>query len=97
MAQQVGGNPDRQVLKDLLAQAGHELDLLSGRSYRPARNVTSVFMPNGLPFVDVPDAQVGSMEPATGPWPIPDPVNQQMAAVLQVSPFYASSDRGISC
>lgn len=42
--------------------------------------------PNGLPFADIPDMQVGSMNPAaTGPWAIPDPVNPQIAAVLQVA------------
>jgi hypothetical protein len=69
---------------DLLAQAGRELDVLSGRSFRPARRTTSVFEPNGLPFVDIPDLLVGSMEPVAGAWEVPDPVNRQMAVVLQV-------------
>ncbi|MDQ3764037.1 MAG: hypothetical protein M3460_21290 [Actinomycetota bacterium] len=86
-AQQIGGNPDRHVLKDLLAQAGRELDILSGRSFRPPRRTTSVIEPNGLPFVDIPDMQVGSMEPVAGAWAVPDPVNPQTAAALQVSCF----------
>jgi hypothetical protein len=84
VAQRGGGSPDRRVLTDLLAQVGHELDVLSGRSFRPARLTTSVFEPNGLPFVDVPDMQVGSTDPVAGAWAIPDPVNRQMATVLQV-------------
>jgi len=86
-AQQIGGSPDRRVLMDLLAQAGRELDVLSGRNFRPLRRATSIFVPNGLPFVDVPDLQVGSMDPVAGAWAVPDPVNPQTATVLQVSSF----------
>jgi hypothetical protein len=85
VAQQIGGSPDRRVLMDLLAQAGRELEVLSGRSFHPLRRTTSVIEPNGLPFVDIPDMQVGSMEPVAGAWEVPDPVNRQTAAVLQVS------------
>jgi hypothetical protein len=85
LAQQVGGSPDRNLLTDLLAQVGRELDVLSGRSFHPLRRTTSTFEPNGLPFVDVPDAHVGSLEAAVGVWEVPDPVNRKMATVLQVS------------
>jgi len=73
------------MLTDLLAQVGRELEVLSGRSFHPPRRMTSIFEPNGLPFVDIPDLQVGSMEPVAGAWEIPDPVNRQIAAVLQVA------------
>lgn len=85
VARRGGGSPDRRMLIDVLAQAGRELDVLSGRSFRPARRTTSIFEPNGLPFVDIPDMQVGSMEPVAGAWAIPDPANRQMAVVLQVA------------
>jgi len=85
VAQRGGGSPDRRMLIDMLAQAGGEMDILSGRSFQPARRMTSVFEPNGLPFADIPDMQVGSMDPVAGPWAIPDPVNRQMATVLQVA------------
>jgi hypothetical protein len=75
VAHQIGGNPDRRLLMDLAAQAGRELEILSGRSFRPLRRMTSVFETNGLPFADIPDMQVGSMEPAPGPQEIPDPVD----------------------
>jgi hypothetical protein len=74
---------------DLLAQTGRELEVLSGRSFHSPRRTTSVFEPNGLPFVDVPDMQVGSMEPVAGVSAVPDPANREMAAVLQVSPLAA--------
>jgi hypothetical protein len=80
-----GGSPDRRVLMDVLARVGRELDVLSGRSFRPARRTTSVFETNGLPFVDIPDLRVGSLEPVAGAWEVPDPVNHQMAVVLQVA------------
>jgi hypothetical protein len=83
VAQQIGGNPDRRLLMDLAAQAGREMEVLSGRSFRPLRRMTSVFETNGLPFADIPDMQVGSMKPMAGARESPDPVNPQMAAVLQ--------------
>jgi len=89
LAQQVGGSPDRSLLMDLLAQAGRELDVLFGRGFHPLRRTTSTFEPNGLPFVDVPDAHVGSLEAAVGVWEVPDPVNREMATVLQVSALEA--------
>ncbi len=85
VAQRGGGSPDRRMLIDMLARVGRELEVLSGRSFRSLRRMTSVFEPNGLPFVDIPDMQVGSMDPMAGAWAIPDPVNPQMAAVLQVA------------
>jgi hypothetical protein len=85
LAQQVGGSPDRSLLMDLLAQAGRQLEVLSGRGFHPLRRATSIFEPNGLPFVDVPDAHVGSLKAAVGVWEVPDPVNCEMATVLQVS------------
>lgn len=86
-AKLISGSPDRRVLRDALAQAGREIDVLSGRSFQPLRRTTSFIEPNGLPFVDIPDLQVGSMEPAAGVWEVPDPVNGQIAAVMQVSPL----------
>ncbi|MEV4568514.1 hypothetical protein AB0K12_32495 [Nonomuraea sp. NPDC049419] len=83
--QQIGGKPDRSVLREVLIQAGREIDILSGRSFQPPRRATAVFEPNGLPFVDVPDLRVGSMEPVAGVWEIPDPADPQRATVLQVS------------
>ena len=85
VAQRGGGSPDRRLLTDMAALAGRELEILSGRSFHPLRQTTSIFEPNGLPFVDIPDMQVGSMDPVAGVWAIPDPVNRQMAPVLQVA------------
>ena len=91
--QQIGGAADRQILIELLAKAGGELEVLSGRSFRPARQTTSTFESNGLPFVDIPDALVGSIEataaaePGLGPWLVPDPVDHSMATVLQIAPL----------
>jgi hypothetical protein len=47
--------------------------------------MTSVFEPNGLPFVDVADLIIGSLNSEAGPWAIPDPVNPGMATVVQVA------------
>ncbi|MGJ5805732.1 hypothetical protein ACSCB1_42575 [Streptomyces europaeiscabiei] len=87
VAKRIGGSPDRQALRDKLAQVGREVEILSGRSFQPLRRATSHIEPNGLPFVDIPDLQVGSMEPVAGAWAVPDPVNAQVATVLQVLPM----------
>ncbi|KIH97643.1 hypothetical protein LP52_18255 [Streptomonospora alba] len=84
-AQKISGSTDRRVLENMLAQAGREIEVLSGRSFHPLRRTTSVIESNGLPFVDVPDMQVGSMETTAGVWEVPDPVNSETASALQVS------------
>ncbi|MFG2938078.1 hypothetical protein [Streptomyces sp. NPDC048282] len=86
-AKMIGGSPDRDMLRGALVRVGREIDVLSGRSFQPLRRTTSAIDPNGLPFVDVPDLRVGSMEPGSGAWEVPDPVNGEVAAVLQVSPL----------
>ena len=86
LAARIGGNPDRAVLLDLLGRTGREIDAMAGRSFPPVQRSTSVFEPNGLPLVDIPDAHVGSLESA-GVWAVPDPVNPTMAAVLQLVPL----------
>lgn len=83
-AEFIGGNPDRNQLADLLAKAAGEIEVLSGRSFRPLHRVASTFEPNGLPFVDVPDLHVGSLESGKQVWEIPDPMDTGMATVLQL-------------
>jgi hypothetical protein len=95
VAKQIGGSPDRRVLADVLAKVGRRIDVLSGRTFSPPRRMTSVFEPNGLPFVDVPDLQVGSMESVAGAWAVPDPVNPQLAAVLQVASFIGPAPKAM--
>ncbi len=87
VARRGGGNPDRRKVIEKLAEASGELEILSGRSFQPARRKTSVFEPNGLPFVDLPDLLIGATESIAGAWAIPDPVNPRMATVLQVAPL----------
>ena len=85
LAQHLGGNPDRRLLVELLAEAGSEIDTLAGRSFHPLHRATAIIDSGGLPLVDVPDLQVGSMETTEGPWAVPDPVNPQIATTLQVA------------
>ena len=73
------------MLVELLAKAGREIDVLAGRNFRPLHRSTATIDSGGLPLVDVPDLQVGSMETTAGVWEVPDPVNPQMATTLQVS------------
>ena len=91
-AEELGGTPDRRLLVEVLAAVGSEIDVLAGRSFQPLRRATAIIDSGGLPLVDVPDLQVGSMETTAGPWEVPDPVNPQMATTLQVAAF-RSPDR----
>jgi len=87
MDRQFGGTVDREVLADLLSRAGHEIDVLAGRTFNPVQQKRSIFEPNGLPFADVPDLLIGATAPMEGPWAIPDPVDPTHAAVLQLAAF----------
>ena len=60
---------------------------MAGRSFQPLHRATVTIDSDGLPLVDVPDLQVGSMETTAGPWEVPDPVNPQMAPTVQVAAF----------
>ena len=86
-AQPLKASPDRRLLVELLAEAGKEIDVLAGRNFRPLHRATAIITSGGLPLVDVPDLQVGSLETTAGVWEVPDPVNPQMATTLQVSAF----------
>jgi hypothetical protein len=92
-AQMIGGDPDRRLLTELLHQAGSELELLSGRRFHPIRRTTSSFEPNGLPFVDIPNVHVGSMESVSDVFAVPDPITPDRASVLQLASFTAPGPR----
>ena len=87
VARRGGVMPDRQRVLELLGQVGQEIDVLAGRSFRPAYRATSVLEPNGMPFVDFPDLRVGSLDSAGTGWEIPDPVNPEIATVAQLAPL----------
>ena len=84
LAEELGGSPDRRLLVELLAEVGSEIDVLAGRNFHPLSRATAIIDSCGLPLVDVPDLQVGSMETTAGVWAVPDLVNPQMATTLQV-------------
>ncbi len=92
--QRVGGTIDGHLLREVLGAAGHEIEVLSGRTFQPARRATSVFEPNGLPLVDVPDLHVDSTESQRDVWEIPDPVNPAHATVLHTPSLGTSCEKG---
>lgn len=94
-ARTIGGNPDRAALAAVVAKAAHEIEALAGRSFPPVRRVSSSIEPNGLPFVDVPDAHLGSLEGAEV-WLVPDPVNKNMAGVLQFARLASETATSLS-
>lgn len=91
-----GGNSDRRLLVELLAEAGGEIDVLAGRSFNPPRRATAIITSGGLPLVDVPDLQVGSMDTTEGVWAVPNPVNPQMATTLQVAAIDPPARKAVS-
>lgn len=84
LAQQIGGSPDQRVLTEIAVAAGREIEVLSGRAFHGVRHATLSFEPNGLPLLDVPDLNAGSVESKAGVWEIPDPVHPAVATVLQL-------------
>jgi hypothetical protein len=86
-AVQIGGDPDREVLKRLLFETGREIDILAGRSFNSIERRAISIETAGFPFADIPDLQRGSLEGADDIYEIPDPVNGEMATVLQLVPL----------
>ncbi len=78
-----GHEQDAEILA-YCRQAQAEIELLAGRQFSP-RSVTLQFDSGGLPFVAVPDMQIGSMQSTSECWPIADPAQPARASVLQVS------------
>jgi len=87
VTQQVGDKLDPGLIRHIALQAGLEIETLSGRAFHPPRRSTSNFEPNGMPFVDVPDMNLGSMESARKVWAIANPANPGFANVLQLLPL----------
>lgn len=86
---------DRDLLRELLHKAATEIELLSGRTFGHAQQQTSLLDSGGLPFVEVPDAHVGSVDSSPTVWPVPDPVNPHVAIVLQIAKPPYLADRAI--
>jgi hypothetical protein len=83
----IGGDPDRERLREVLKATGQEIEILAGRSFGGGlRRASVVIDAGGLPLADVPDLQRGSLESNDAVYEVADPVNQQMTTVLQVVP-----------
>lgn len=77
---------DGDRLREALAQAGREIEILAGRRFGVTERKSVTLLRQPFPFVEIPDLQVGSpMESEGGViWPIPDPVNPHTATVVQL-------------
>jgi hypothetical protein len=84
-AEMIGGSPDRKKLMEVVARAAGEVEILTGRSFRSLHRSTSTLEPNGMPFVDLPDVNVGTLDAITEAWEIPDPVDSAIATVVQLA------------
>lgn len=95
VAAMVGGDPDRELLRQMLAKAGTEIETLAGRSFGYTPRSTVDIHSGGLPFADVPDLNLGTLETTDDVHEVPDPVNTQMATVLQVAPLAVVAPQAI--
>lgn len=95
VATRVGPKADRTELAALLKRAGTEIELMAGRAFALSESRTTLFNTCGLPFVDIPDLQVGGHTASVTVWPLPDPVNSHVATVLQVAEFDALPERAM--
>ena len=96
LAAKHGADLDGETLRAVLRQAGAEMDLVTGHMFGTAERRTESLDPGGMPFIDVPDLQVGSHQSQREVWPVPDPVNPQIATVLQLAKFEAAPERAIA-
>jgi hypothetical protein len=80
----IRGDVQDERLRQAIRRAQTEIEILSGRTFGRAEKVTMRFMPGGLPFVELPDLQVGSHDATTHVSPIADPVHPHVATVLQL-------------
>ncbi|MGA2514812.1 MAG: hypothetical protein ABSG37_14550 [Candidatus Limnocylindrales bacterium] len=78
-----GDEQDAEILA-YCRQSEAEIELLAGRQFG-LRSLDLQFHSGGLPFVAVPDMQIGSMHADSECWPIADPAQPGRASVLQVS------------
>ena len=78
---------DRDHILAALRTAGDRIETLTGQSFGPAKQNTVSVTTFGLPFVELPGLMIGSLEGAGPAWPIPNPVDQQRATVVQVAEF----------
>ncbi|NJD62735.1 MAG: hypothetical protein FIA93_08445 [Deltaproteobacteria bacterium] len=83
----IGGNPDRDRLRQLLRETGQEIDILAGRSFGGGGRKSVGLDSRGFPLVEVPDMQRGSLDSENQINEVPDPVNKQMTTVLQLAPL----------
>jgi hypothetical protein len=96
LAEQLGGDPDLGMVQEAANAAAREIELLAGRTYHEPRRATASIDPNGLPFVDVPDVLIGSVESGAGVWPIPDLADAQHATVLQLVPAEVPARKAVT-
>ncbi len=83
----VGPRADRDQVHQLLAKAAKEMELLAGRSFSFRARTTLEFDSGGLPFVDVPDLNVGTLEAPDGVEAVPDPRGGDKVTVIQLAPL----------
>jgi hypothetical protein len=89
---------DGDRLRETLKKAGREIEILAGRRFGVSERKSVTIVRQPLPFVEIPDLQVGSPIESEGGvvWPIPDPVNPDLATVVQLGEIHPpSTDRRV--
>lgn len=78
---------DPALVQTMLRQAAADIELLSGRAFGSTHTSTLEFDTGGLPFIEVPDLQIGTPASTDASlWAIPDPVHPHTALIAQVAP-----------
>ena len=83
----VGPRADRDEVRQNLLKAAREIELLAGRSFSFRGQTTLEFDSGGLPFVDVPDLNMGTLEGPDGVEAVPDPRGGDKVTVMQLTPL----------
>jgi hypothetical protein len=77
---------DAERLREVVKRVAAEIEILAGRRFGVSEQKSLTFLAQIFPFADVPDLQVGSphvWDDGLG-WPIPDPMNPDLATVVQL-------------
>lgn len=96
-AREIGLAPGegRERLRAMLEVVGREVDLLAGRTFGRNERTTVTIAAQPLPFAEIPDLDPDSMEADGEAWAVADPVNRQMATVLQLGRIEAPPGQSI--
>jgi hypothetical protein len=84
----IGGEPDPGEVRQALRKSSEQIEVLAGRRFGTSERRTARLNGGGLPFIEVPDLQIGTADSDLPIHPVPDPVNPILSSVLQFEPLF---------